>query len=106
MFSLRTMNVFIKIAGNGTGQVRTQPSEIHCQTHHCSRIDYEKDATGIQCDPNYCHGIFDTVTIVKLIAIPDIGSIFKAWGGHPDCVNNQLWMIGNRLCTAFFERKD
>jgi len=103
MKPLRTnMTVFVEIYGKGQGHVISEPAGIDCEPTHCQAVDYAQDATGIECDPNYCSAVVDTATQVTLTAIPDSGSVFKGWGGHKDCGDGQLFMIGNKLCIAFF----
>ncbi|EDN71144.1 receptor protein kinase-like protein [Beggiatoa sp. PS] len=100
---LRTsMTVFVEIYGKGNGHVVSEPAGIQCEPTHCQAVDYAKDATGIECDPNYCSAVVDTATNVTLTATPDSGSVFKGWGGHKDCGDGELFMIGNKLCIAFF----
>jgi len=100
---LRTsMTVFVEIYGKGKGHVTSEPAGIQCEPTHCQAVDYAQDATGIECDPNYCSAVVDTATNVTLTATPDSGSVFKGWGGHKDCGDGELFMIGNKLCIAFF----
>jgi predicted extracellular nuclease len=98
----RTMSVFVEIVGSGTGSVKTEPTGINCTSVHCTKVSYKDDPTGMTCVPNYCTHRFDTATYVNLIATATNGSVFLGWGGHKDCVDDKLWMIGNKLCIAFF----
>jgi hypothetical protein len=97
-----TMTVFVEIYGKGQGRVVSEPAGIDCEPTHCQAVDYAKDPTGMACDSNYCSSVVDTATTVTLTAIPDSGSIFKGWGGHKDCGDGELFMIGNKLCIACF----
>jgi hypothetical protein len=100
----REMYVFVEIAGSGSGRVTSEPLGIDCETADCTRIDYQRDMTGVECDPDYCAHPFQTTDYVILNAIPDEGSLFVGWGGHPDCADDEIWMIGNKLCLAFFQK--
>jgi hypothetical protein len=53
---------------------------------------------------NTCSYYFDTATQVKLTPVAAPGSVFKGWGGHADCADSELFLTGNRLCTAYFEK--
>jgi len=98
----RTMGIFTEIAGSGGGTVSSEPAGIHCETNHCERVSYKYEPTGIKCDPDYCAERFDTATFVEMIVTAEPGSVFIGWGGHSDCVDNRLFLIGNRLCIAYF----
>jgi len=98
----RTMGVFVEIAGSGAGSVKTKPPGINCAPEHCRKVSYKDDPTGRKCDPNYCAHRFDTATYVNLSVTAANGSEFLGWGGHRDCVDAKLWMIGNKLCIAYF----
>jgi len=100
----REMTIFVELYGNGSGSVNSEPLGIHCETADCTRIDYQRDLTGVECDPNDCAHQFQTADYVILNAIPDAGSLFVGWGGHPDCADDEIWMIGNKLCIAFFQK--
>jgi len=97
-----TMMAFVEVNGTGSGHVSSDPIGIDCQPNHCTRVSYKDDPTGMKCDSNYCAKRFETATYVNLTATADPGSTFAGWGGHTDCADNQLWMIGNRLCIAYF----
>ena len=72
------------VIGTGSGTVTSNPPGIDC---------------GPDCSESYPDG-----TVVTMMATPDVGSAFKAWGGsHPDCDDGVLTMTGNRNCTAEFE---
>ncbi|EDN70459.1 Peptidase S8 and S53, subtilisin, kexin, sedolisin [Beggiatoa sp. PS] len=100
----REMTIFVELYGKGSGSVNSEPLGIHCEMAHCTRIDYQRDLTGVECDPNYCAHQFQTADYVILNAIPEAGSLFVGWGGHPDCADDEIWMIGNKLCIAFFQK--
>jgi hypothetical protein len=96
------MSIFTEIAGSGGGIVSSKPGGIYCKTSNCERVSYKYDPTGIKCDPDYCAERFDTATFVEMIVMAEPGSVFIGWGGHPDCVDNRLFLIGNVLCVAYF----
>jgi len=98
----RTMGIFTEIAGSGGGIVSSKPGGIYCKTSNCERVSYKYDPTGIKCDPDYCAERFDTATFVEMIVMAEPDSVFIGWGGHSDCVDNRLFLIGNRLCVAYF----
>jgi Leucine-rich repeat (LRR) protein len=103
-----TMNIFVEIQGRGQGNVEiiSDKGSMTCEPRHCQAVDYAQDFTGMACDPNYCTSVVDTGTTVTLTPKPDKGSIFKSWGGHPDCSKTNRPVTGNRLCIAYFGKED
>jgi len=82
----RTMTLTVKVKGSGFGSVKSSPIGINCTS-----ADVE------------CKHTYDTATTVKLSAIAENGSEFQGWGGARDCVDNELFMVSNKLCTAYFK---
>jgi Leucine-rich repeat (LRR) protein len=103
-----TMNIFVEIQGQGQGNVEiiSDKGSMTCEPKHCETVDYTQDFTKMVCDPNYCTSVVDTGTTVTLTPKPDKGSIFKSWGGHPDCSKTNRPVTGNRLCIAYFGKED
>jgi uncharacterized repeat protein (TIGR02543 family) len=100
-----TMGIFVQIQGSGEGTVSSFPDGLNCKSSHCQKVDdYKRNPTGTQCEPDYCTKRFDTTTHVKLTPVEEPGSVFTGWGGHRDCGDGELWMIGNKLCIAFFQK--
>lgn len=97
-----TMGIYIKIGGSGTGTVKSSPAGINCQINHCETVSYKDDPFGIQCEPVKCSKRFETANWIDLTATAAPGSVFIGWGGHRDCVDNKLFLNGNRLCVAYF----
>jgi hypothetical protein len=99
-----TMNIFVEIQGQGQGRVEiiSDKGSMTCEPKHCETVDYAQDFTKMVCDPNYCTSVVDTGTTVTLNPIAEKGSVFKSWGGHPDCSKNERLVTGNRLCIAYF----
>jgi len=73
-----------------------------CAPEHCTKVSYKDDPTGVKCEPKYCAHRFDTAQYVKLTVTAANGSEFVGWGELMDCVDAKLWMIGNKLCIAYF----
>lgn len=48
-------------------------------------------------------GVYPAGSVVTLTATPDPGSAFVGFGGHPDCLNGQVVMTGDRTCEARFD---
>jgi Leucine-rich repeat (LRR) protein len=103
-----TMNIFVEIQGQGQGQVEiiSDKGSMTCEPKHCETVDYTQDFTKMVCDPNYCTSVVDTGTTVTLNPIAEKGSVFRSWGGHPDCSKNERLVTGNRLCIAYFGKED
>jgi Leucine-rich repeat (LRR) protein len=103
-----TMNIFVEIQGQGQGNVEiiSDKGTMTCEPKHCQAVDYSQDFTKMVCDPNYCTSVVDTGTTVTLNPIAEKGSVFKSWGGHPDCSKNERLVTGNRLCIAYFGKED
>jgi len=97
------MSVFVAVSGQGN--VTSYPSGINCKPSHCKAVNHRDDQTGITCDPDYCMIRGETATYLDLTPTPDADSEFSGWGGHKDCADGQLWLIGNRYCIAFFRPK-
>jgi hypothetical protein len=74
-------SLVIEIAGSGQGSVST---------------------TGVICDEGKCQHLYPKGTALTLTATPQSGSTFVGWGGHSDCVDNRVTLIGSELCVAYF----
>ncbi|MDM8566644.1 Calx-beta domain-containing protein [Candidatus Halobeggiatoa sp. HSG11] len=61
-------------------------------------------SSGIDCDDS-CKYDFDSTTNIELTPIADDNSKFSGWGGHSDCIDGEISMANNRLCTAHFQLK-
>lgn len=97
---LQTSVLFLNI--HGEGYVYSVPQGIACDVSDCEKIE---SVIGMKCEQKYCSYAFDTASYVDIIPMPHKGYEFSSWGGHSDCVDNQLWMVGNRLCIAFFRKR-
>jgi uncharacterized protein len=97
------MSVFVAVSGQGN--VTSSPSGIDCKPSHCKAVNHRDNHSGIACDPDYCMIRGETATYLNLTPTPDAESEFSGWGGHKDCADGKLWLIGNRLCIAFFRTK-
>lgn len=82
------MQMGVNISGTGSGRVVSQPSGIDCQK------------TGGTCQAD-----FSANTQVTLTATADDNSEFSGFGGHDDCGDGSLLLLGSRQCTAFFKEK-
>jgi hypothetical protein len=56
---------------------------------------------GINCGSD-CIGLYYDSTLVTLDSIPDNNSKFAGWSGDADCVDGQVTMSTDVLCTANF----
>ncbi len=69
--------------GAGTGNVTSLPPGIDCGS--------------------VCSAVFDPVGVVSLVATADPGSVFGAWGGHPDCEDGTVVPDADKSCVATFD---
>jgi hypothetical protein len=95
-----TSRLFVEVKGEGT--VKTYPGDINCNPSHCQPTGDKGDFTGIICDPDYCATTEKTSTHINIVPMPDAYFEFVRWGGHKDCRDGKIWLIGNRLCVAHF----
>ncbi len=78
----------LNLAGNGSGNVTSQPAGIDCG--------------------DVCQSPFMTEENVTITATPDEGSVFSGWGG--DCascgedITCTIAMDGDKTCTATFDK--
>ncbi len=79
---LQTRTLFITKGGQGAGIVTSLPDGISC---------------GLDCTADFAVG-----TAVVLTATPYAGSVFRGWGGHPDCADGVVTMLDETTCTAVF----
>jgi hypothetical protein len=70
-------------AGSGQGTVTSDPRGVDC---------------GGTCAASFPRG-----TRVALTALPAVDSAFTGFTGDPDCWDGDIWLQGNRSCTATFE---
>jgi len=56
---------------------------------------------GINCGSD-CSEVYTVGTVVTLMAIPDIGSVFAGFSGNADCADGSVTMNANINCTATF----
>lgn len=68
--------------------------------------EVQSDVTGIHCHPSdrKCVASYPQTTKVRLTPIPASGYYFSSWGGHSDCVDNEVWMVNSLLCIAYFKK--
>ena len=78
----------IDFGGNGNGNIKSEPIGINCNS-----------------DDDECKHVFKTTTWVTLKPTPAADSEFQYWGGAPDCSDGKLFMLNNKLCTAYFKFK-
>lgn len=76
----------IALGGSGLGRVETEPAGMNCNN------DAEK-----------CQQTFDTNTSVTLKPVAAIGSKFHSWGGNEECNDNNVLMVKNIYCKAYFK---
>lgn len=74
--------VTVTKAGDGSGQVSSQPAGIDC---------------GIVCSAG-----FGGESPITLFAVADEGSVFSGWSGDADCLDGQLTPDADKSCTATF----
>ncbi len=84
-FALNQVDLSVTVAGEGRGQVTSQPA-------------------GLTCTTGACQAAFDYGTVVTLSATADTGSVFDGWSG--DCTNDTgdcvVTMEAARSVTATF----
>ncbi|MDY6993454.1 MAG: choice-of-anchor D domain-containing protein, partial [Pseudomonadota bacterium] len=79
-----TMGLTIKIAGSGT--VYSEP-------------------LGSYCTQESCQYTYKTASWIKLTPQAHADAEFIGWGGHSDCSDGQIHLVGNRNCIAFFKQR-
>lgn len=79
---LPTYTLSVTKEGEGFGTVRSDPGAINC---------------GSVCEDDFVEG-----KIVRLLAIPELGSQLGAWSGDSDCEDGFLTMVADRSCTGSF----
>jgi len=83
-----TLQVTVSLSGTGSGRVASNPAGIDCQKE-----------SGI------CQASFSTSAKVTLTVTADENSELSGFGGHTDCGDGSLLLLGNRQCTVFFTKK-
>ena len=76
----------IELGGSGLGRVETEPAGMSCNN------DAEK-----------CQQTFDANTSVTLKPVAATGSEFNFWGGNEDCNDNNVLLVKNVYCKAYFK---
>jgi len=74
-------SLVLEIAGAGQGRVST---------------------TGVTCDKGKCQHTYPRGTALVLTPSAKVGSTFSGWGGHSDCADGKVTLIGSELCVAYF----
>ena len=59
---------------------------------------------GINCG-DQCEATYDYNTVLRLIATPEPGYIFKAWSGDIDCLDGEVKIVSDTTCTPLFDNK-
>jgi hypothetical protein len=70
-------------AGDGSGAIRSDPGVIDC---------------GGVCEDDFVEN-----SVVRLLAVPDLGSQLGGWSGDADCADGLLTMVDDRTCTGTFD---
>ncbi len=91
------LSLTIQIAGSGSGSVSTNTGL------YCTRQDCQTNSLGeVSCNEEACSGRVTTASTVTLTPQADQDSVFSSWGGHEDCIDEEVFMSGGRLCIAYF----
>jgi hypothetical protein len=80
---LPTYSLTVSTAGDGFGAVRSDPGVIDC---------------GAVCEDEFVED-----SVVRLLAVPDLGSQLGGWSGDADCTDGLLTMADDRTCTGTFD---
>ena len=60
------------------------------------------DSSGIDCAFEMCAQKYSVNSVIQLTAIPERGSVFAGWNGDSDCMDGQVTMSSNVICSARF----
>ncbi len=81
-FTTQTFTLTITKAGTGSGTITSNPAGINCGTD--------------------CSEVYNSNTLVTLVATAEVSSTFAGWSGDADCSDGAITMNASKSCTATF----